>query len=166
VIGEGTARQEVHAGRLHAELSVTPCSPRCAVWLLYGIQPLGVTSKTLPGHCKGRAHRRTTLGLPGRRVLVSRKWSGKTLADHRADRKTFVRDMLAAVEIVKPEPDTSRLIWRKVQPGDPQVPPRAHLLMHAISERIAWRAEYDRAMLAASGAPPGQTDLSAIPQAA
>jgi hypothetical protein len=166
VIGEGTARQEAHADRLHAELSVTPCSSRCAVWLLYGIQPLGVTSKTLPGHCKGRAHRRTTLGLPGRRVLVSRKWSGKTLADHRADRKTFVRDMLAAVGIVKPEPDTSRLIWRKVQPGDPQVPPRAHLLMHAISERIAWRAEYDRAMLAASGPPPGQTDLSAIPQAA
>ena len=50
------------------------------------IQPLGVTSRTVPGQCKGRAHRRSTLGLPGRRVLVSRKWSGKTLADHRADR--------------------------------------------------------------------------------
>jgi hypothetical protein len=25
-----------HAHRLHAELSITPCSPRCAVWLLYG----------------------------------------------------------------------------------------------------------------------------------
>ena len=58
---------------------MTPCSPRCAVWLLYGIQPLGVTSRTVPGQCKGRAHRRSTLGLPGRRVLVSRKWSGKTL---------------------------------------------------------------------------------------
>jgi hypothetical protein len=166
VIEEGTARQEAHADRLHAELSVTPCSPRCAVWLLYGVQPLGVTSKMVPGHCKGRAHRRTTLGLPGRRVLVSRKWSGKTLADHRADRKAFVRDALAAVGIEKPEPDTSRLVWRKVKPGDPQVPPRAHLLMHAISERISWRAEYDRAMLAASGAPPGAPDLSAIPAAA
>jgi hypothetical protein len=50
------------------------------VWLLYGIQPLGVTSRTVPGQCKGRAHRRSTLGLPGRWVLVSRKWSGKTLA--------------------------------------------------------------------------------------
>jgi hypothetical protein len=41
------------------------------------------------------------------------------------------------------------LVWHKVQPGDPNVPPRAHLLMHAISERIRWRAEYDKALLAA-----------------
>lgn len=77
VVEPTTDAQHRHADRLHAELSVTPCSPRCAVWLRYGIQPQGVTSTTVPGHCKGRAHRRTTLGLPGRRVLVSRKWSGK-----------------------------------------------------------------------------------------
>jgi replication initiator protein RepSA len=98
-------------------------------------------------------------------VLVSRKWSGKTLADHKADRKAFVRDMLAAVGIARPEQDTSRLIWRKVQPGDRDAPPRAHLLMRAIAERITWRAEYDRALLAAAG-PPGDSETSAIPQAA
>jgi hypothetical protein len=43
--------------------------------LLYVVQPLGVSSRTTPGYCKGRAHRRTTLGLSHRRVLVSRKWS-------------------------------------------------------------------------------------------
>jgi len=99
-------------------------------------------------------------------VLVSRKWSGKTLADHRADRKAFVTEALAAVGIDKPAQDTSRLIWRKVAPGDQNAPPRAHLLMHAIAERITWRAEYDRAMLGASGAPPGQADVSATPVAA
>jgi hypothetical protein len=166
VVEPATDPQRQHADRLHAELAVTPCSPRCAVWLRYGIQPLGVTSKTVAGHCKGRAHRRTTLGLPGRRVLVSRKWSGKALADHRADRKEFVAQALAAVGIQKPEPDTNRLIWRKVAPGDQNVPPRTHLIMHAIAERITWRAEYDRAMLAASGDPPGETDLSATQQAA
>ncbi|HEY0806153.1 MAG TPA: replication initiator [Pseudonocardiaceae bacterium] len=166
VVEPATDAQRQHADRLHAELSVTPCSPRCAVWLRYRIQPLGVTSKTVPGHCKGRAHRRTTLGLPGRRVLVSRKWSGKTLADHRADRQAFVAQALAAVGIEKPAPDTSRLIWRKVAPGDQNVPPRAHLIMHAVAERITWRAEYDRAMLAASGDPPGPLDLSATPMAA
>jgi hypothetical protein len=31
-----TDAQRDHAHRLHAELSITPCSPRCAVWLLYG----------------------------------------------------------------------------------------------------------------------------------
>jgi hypothetical protein len=154
VIEPETDRQRDHAERLHAELSITPCSPRCPVWLLYGIQPLGATSKTVPGRCKGRAHRRTTLGLPGRRVLVSRKWSGKTLADHKADRKAFVAQALAAVGIVKPVEDTSRLVWHKVKPGDPGVPPRAHLLMHAVAERTRWKAEYDRAMLAATGDPP------------
>jgi hypothetical protein len=158
VVEATTDRQAAHHDRLHAELAVTPCSPKCAVWLLYGVNPLGANSKTVPGHCKGRAHRRTTLGLPGRRVLVSRKWSGKTLVDHKEDRKVFVADMLAAVGIVKPIVDTSRLIWRKVDPSDQNAPPRDHLLMHAISERIRWRAEYDRALLAAA-------DLSAIPAA-
>jgi hypothetical protein len=166
VVEPSTETQRRHADRLHAELSVTPCSPRCAVWLLHGIQPLGATSRTVPGHCKGRAHRRSTLGMPGRRVLVSRKWSGKTLADHRADRKAFVAHALAAVGIEKPTHDTSRLIWRKLTPGDPHVPPRAHLLMHAIAQRIAWRAEYDRAMSAGMSPPPDTATVSATPQAA
>ncbi|TDQ04674.1 hypothetical protein EV186_101629 [Labedaea rhizosphaerae] len=163
VIEASSDRQRAHHDRLHAELAVTPCSPRCAVWLLYGVQPQGANGKATPGHCKGRAHRRTTLGLPGRRVLVSRKWSGKTLADHKADRKAFVAAALKAVGIEKPQPNPDRQVWHKLQPGDPNVPPRAHLLMHAISERITWRAEYDRALLAAGGSPP---DLSATPQAA
>ncbi|ANN20518.1 replication initiator protein [Amycolatopsis orientalis] len=162
VVEADTVRQRDHHDRLHAELSVTPCSPRCAVWLLYGINPKGANGKTTPGHCKGRAHRRTTLGLPGRRVLVSRKWSGKTLVDHKADRKAFVLEALAAVGIEKPAPDPARLVWRKVDSGDPSVPPRDHLVMHAISERITWKAEYDRALLAAQDPP----DLSATPLAA
>ena len=166
VVESSTETQRCHTDRLHAELSITPCSPRCAVWLLYGIQPLGATSRTVPGQCKNRAHRRSTLGLPGRRVLVSRKWSGKTLADHRADRKAFVAQALAAVGIEKPAQDTSRLIWRKLTPGDPHVPPRAHLLMQAIAERLAWRAEYDRAMAAATGPPSDTATVSATPQAA
>jgi len=162
VVEADTVRQKDHHDRLHAELSVTPCSPRCAVWLLYGVNPKGANGKTTPGHCKGRAHRRTTLGLPGRRVLVSRKWSGKTLVDHKADRKAFVLEALAAVGIEKPAPDPARLVWRKVDSGDQSVPPRDHLVMHAISERITWKAEYDRALLAAQGPP----DVSAIQQAA
>ncbi|MFD9895056.1 replication initiator [Amycolatopsis sp. NPDC059027] len=160
VVSAESARQEDHHERLHAELSVTPCSPRCAVWLLYGIQPKGANGKMTPGHCKGRAHRRVTLGLPGRRVLVSRKWSGKTLGDHKADRQAFVARALAAVGIVKPAPSKENQVWRKVEPGDTHVPPRDHLVMHAIAERITWKAEYDRALLAAQG-PPGGEETSA-----
>jgi hypothetical protein len=166
IVTPHTEAQHRHADRLHAELLVTPCSPRCAVWLLYGIQPRGATSRTSPGRCKSRAHRRSTLGLPGRRVLVSRKWSGKTLADHRADRMAFVIQALAAVGITKPAKDTSRLVWRKLAPGNPHVPPRTQLIMQAIAQRIAWRAEYDRALLAATGPPPTAVAVSAIPDAA
>jgi excisionase family DNA binding protein len=47
-----------------------------------------------PGCCKGKAHRAENLGYAGRRVLVWRNWSGKTLADHRGDRKAWLLDML------------------------------------------------------------------------
>jgi hypothetical protein len=166
IVTPHTEAQHRHADRLHAELLVTPCSPRCAVWLLYGIQPLGTNSRTVPGRCKSRAHRRNTLGLPGRRVLVSRKWSGKTLADHRADRMAFVTQALAAVGITKPVQDTSRLIWRKLAPGDPHVPPRTQLIMQAIAQRITWRAEYDQALLAATGPPAGDGTSATSPIAA
>ena len=74
-----TDAQRDHAGRLHAALQITPCSPRCPVWLLYGVQPKGARHSTIPGRCKGKAHKAEHLGVAGRRVLVSRKWSNKTL---------------------------------------------------------------------------------------
>jgi hypothetical protein len=166
VVDADTAAQRDHHDRLHAELAATPCSPRCAVWLLYGVQPKGAGRKTNPGHCKGRAHRRTTLGLPGRRVLVSRKWSGKTVADHKADRLAFVTQMLAGVGIEKPRPDPERFVWRKVESGDTHVPPRDQLVMRAIAERITWRAEYERALLAAQGPPGNGPETSATQLAA
>ncbi|MEU1427332.1 replication initiator [Nocardia sp. NPDC005746] len=61
-------RTRRHYERLHAEFQRTPCSPQCSVGLRYGIVPRGAKAKTQPGRCKGRAHRRDTLGLRGRRV--------------------------------------------------------------------------------------------------
>jgi hypothetical protein len=77
-LGEhATDAQRDHARQLHAELQLTPCSPRCAVWLLYGIQPHGARHSMTPGRCKGNGHKPEHLGIAGRRVLVSRKWSTK-----------------------------------------------------------------------------------------
>ncbi|MEU7764542.1 replication initiator [Nocardia sp. NPDC049190] len=162
VLDTDSTRTGVHYDRLHDELCRTPCSPRCGVWLRYGIVPKGASDKTVPGRCKSKAHRRDTLGLPGRRVLVSRRWSNKTLPDHKADRAEFVRQLLRAVGIVKP--DRSHVIVTPVENGDKNVPPRDHLIMAAISQRITWRAEYDKAMLAAG--PPAAQETSAIRQAA
>ncbi|WP_422647578.1 replication initiator [Actinoalloteichus caeruleus] len=166
VVEHDTGRQRAHADRLHAELARTPCSPRCAVWLLYGVQPRKPHARMRPGRCTTRAHRRSTLGLPGRRVLVSRKWSGKSLADHRADRRRFVTEMLAAAGIDKPTADSSRVVWQKVRPGDPNVPSRADLLLRGIAERRRWRAEYDRALALAQPPPGTAPDVSATDHAA
>ncbi len=161
VLDTDIERTRAHYDRLHEELQYVPCSPRCAVWLRYGIVPQGATDKTIPGRCKGKAHRRDTLGLPGRRVLVSRKWTGKTLPDHKADRADFVRQMLTAAGITKPQ--LHHLMVVPVNPGDQDVPPREHLIFAAIGDRIAWRNEYQRALVLATD-PPGTQQLSAIPQ--
>ena len=50
----------------------------------------------VPGHCPWPAHDRDNLGLGGRRVLVSRAWTGKTLTQHRADRADVVRAALGS----------------------------------------------------------------------
>ncbi|MGV9635944.1 replication initiator [Nocardia rhamnosiphila] len=162
VLDTDSDRTRHHYNRLHAELQHTPCSKRCPVWLRYGIVPEGADEKTTPGRCKGKAHRRDTLGLPGRRVLVSRQWSNKTLPDHKADRAEFVRQLLASVGIVKP--DTSHLKLSIVRPGDRSAPPRDHLILSEIARRKIWRAEYNRALLEAG--PPAQQDTSTIPVAA
>lgn len=146
-----TGRQRTHLERLWQELRHTPCSERCANWLLYGIQPKKARPGLQPGNCKNKVHKRNTLGIGGRRVLISRQWSGKTLADHRADRKEWVKALLgvttdaATSPAGTDRPDTVRHAWELAKPTDPDVPPLAHRVLCAISERIQWRTQLDTA---------------------
>jgi hypothetical protein len=151
---DATGRQREHHRRLAAELRITPCSPRCPVWLLYGVEPKGARLTTVPGQCKGKAHRPEHLGVAGRRVLVSRKWSNKSLDDHRAERAAFVRQLLDRAG-VRPgyAVDDGPFEWERTRPGDPDVPTRPVLLLQAISQRQRWKADYTAAQLAA-GEPP------------
>jgi hypothetical protein len=162
-----TTAQRDHAQRLHAELRITPCSPRCAVWLLYGVQPKGARHSMTPGCCKGKAHQPEHLGIGGRRVLVSRKWSNKTLEDHRAERSEFVRQLLHQAGIQPAHgPDSGPYLWERPAPTDPDVPARPVLLLHAIAERQRWKAEYTAAQLATSGSPPSENCSATSDQAA
>jgi hypothetical protein len=68
-------------------------------------QPKNPRPGLVPGACKGNAHRRDHLGYAGRRVLVSRKWSGKTLADHRGDRKPGLPRCLVFRQLTLPPID-------------------------------------------------------------
>jgi hypothetical protein len=163
-LDEGASeRLREHHRRLVAELAVTPCSPRCGVWLLYGIQPKGARLSTEPGVCKGKAHKPQHLGIAGRRVLVSRKWSGKTLTDHARERAEFVRQLLERAH-VRPgyAVDDGPYEWEKTRPGDPDLPSRPALLLAAIAERQRWKADYTAAQVLAGTSP----DHSATREAA
>jgi hypothetical protein len=151
---DATDRQCEHHNRLVAELQITPCSPRCPVWLLYGIQPKGAKPSITPGLCKGKAHKPEHLGIAGRRILVSRKWSNKSLDDHRAERAAFVRQLLHRAG-VRPgyAVDDGPFEWERTRPGDPDLPTRPVLLLQAISERQRWKADYTAAQLAAGELP-------------
>ena len=130
-----TDAQRAHVERLADVLRYEPCSPRCANWLRYGIQPKNARPGLVPGACKGKAHRREYLGYAGRRVLVSRKWSGKTLADHRADRRNWLLTTLGQTVA-----DPARYTWEPVVPGDPDHMEHARRLLHVVADRQRWQA--------------------------
>jgi hypothetical protein len=137
----GTDAQRAHVDRLTAVLRFEPCSPTCANWLRYGVQPKNSRPGLQPGRCKGKAHRPEHLGYAGRRVLNSRKWSGKTLADHCGDRKAEPLETLGMDE----EPDPARYAWHVVIPSDPDRMPYDRRLLHVIAERTRLRTALDDA---------------------
>jgi hypothetical protein len=123
---ESDPAREAHIDRLHAELRWLPCAPRCANW---------------------------HLGIGGRRVLVSRDWSGKTLSEHRADRSAVVREALQSAGMAAPDlermdtdvlsPDgLPRYVWTDERP-DPTT--YTLMLLRAVAERQRLRAQYDQA---------------------
>jgi hypothetical protein len=153
-----TDAQQAHADRLAKALRYEPCSPTCANWLRFGIQPKNARPGMIPGACKGKAHRPEHCGYAGRRVLVSRKWSGKTLADHRADRKAWLVQTLG-LEV----PDPARYSWAQVTPADPDYLPLEQRLLHIVADRARWKAALTEARRRA-GPPTGE--LSATGRAA
>ena len=98
-----SGRQRAHVRRLHDEVRYLPCSPRCWNWLRFGVQPDGAKEGMRPGCCPAKAHDVEHLGCGGRRVLVSRRWTGKTLKGHKADRAEVVRQTLLAAGVEAPD---------------------------------------------------------------
>ena len=68
-------------------------------------------------------------------MLASRKWSGKTLADHRADRKQWLLTTLGVSAT-----DPARYAWEAVAPTDPDHMDHARRLLHAVADRARWQA--------------------------
>lgn len=152
-----SASQRAHVDRLAAVLRYEPCSPTCPNWLRYGVQPKNARAGMRPGCCRAKTHRRTHLGYGGRRVLVSRKWTGKTLDDHKQDRRAWIAHMLGH-ELEAPA-DPRAYVWQIARPTDTDVPSLNRRLMKAVAQRIAWRQQLDTAR---GTPPPTAPDLSAI----
>jgi hypothetical protein len=155
-----TPAAQAHQRRLWDELRYTPRSPRCANWLRHGIQPDKARPKLRAGHCKAKVHQLDTLGIGGRRVLVSRDWTGKTLADHRYDQRAWVRRVLqlglnddqdvndaqaATVDAARRGELPAPVAWQMVRPDEPGVAPIGRRLLRMIATRIEQRAAIRRA---------------------
>ncbi|MEU4234533.1 replication initiator [Nonomuraea sp. NPDC026600] len=138
---KGRARR-AHAARLVEALRFEPCSPGCANWLRYGVQPKDAKSGLVPGRCRGKAHRAQHLGYGGRRVLVSRKWSGRTMGQHCRDRRAWV---LEALGIEQEASESQRFVWELLSPSHREVPPLRLRLLALVAERQQWRREMERA---------------------
>jgi hypothetical protein len=154
-----SARRKAHIERLHEEVRWLPCTPRCANWLRFGIQPDGAEPGLMPGECDHKAHRRENLGCGGRRVLNSRHWTGKTLDRHRADRRAVVDQVLAEAG-VDPDDITDadrcsattttadgkpRYLWLELNPAETPLPTYREAILSAIAERRRWREQYETA---------------------
>ena len=61
-------------------------------------------------------------------------WSGKTLADHRADRKAWLVAMLDL-----PATDPARYRWERVTPSDRDAMTPTRKLLHVLDDRTRWR---------------------------
>ncbi|MEO3855621.1 replication initiator [Acrocarpospora sp. B8E8] len=151
--GAGDA-QHLHAERLMNALRWEPCSAACANWLRYGVQPKNAKPGLIPGRCRGKAHSPEHLGYAGRRVLVSRKWSNKTLTEHKQDRRTWV---LQALGIADEPIDPHRYTWSPIPAGDANLTPIGVRLLRAVHERQRWRNHMTQLQAQADG-----QDLSAI----
>ncbi|WP_204052725.1 replication initiator [Microbispora siamensis] len=152
-------RRRDHAARLVEALRYEPCSPMCPNWLRYGVQPKNARAGMSPGRCKGRAHKPEHLGYGGRRVLVSRKWSNKTLAEHGQDRRAWVLQVLGIADD-RNRGDAHRYVWRRVPEGDPGLPPLDVRLLHLVAQRQRWRRHLVELQARAEGRP--ADTLSAI----
>ena len=141
-------------------------------WLRYGIQPKKPGPGLVPGHCASKTHDREHLGLGGRRVLVSRGWSGKTLSTHRADRRAVVEQVLEAAGIDPEDADRMaadvltddgkpRFVWEEVPVTQADW---ARVVMGSMLDRRRRNAQYEQAKALLAGAdPPPVDNRSATP---
>ena len=155
-----TDTERAHADRLAEALRFEPCSPRCANWLRYGIQPKNARPGLVPGACKGKAHDRDAPRLrrapgPGLAQVVGQD-AGRP-PRRPQELAHWPRSVISAT-------DPARYAWEPVTPGDPDHMEHARRLLHAVADRARWQAALAEARRRAASGDPG--NLSATGRAA
>ena len=133
-----TNDQVRHAERLADTLCYEPCSPTCANWLRYGIQPKNAKPGMMPGRAARARHTATSTsatpaaGCSRNLAQVVRQ---KTLTDHRAEPAR--PGQLEMLDL--PATDPARYTWEAVAPGDHDHMPTGQRLLHVVADRIRWQ---------------------------
>ena len=135
-----TDAQYAHAERLADALRYEPCSPTCANWLRYGVQPHNARASPRP--LTARPTRSTaTASCPGLPQVVRQD-----------PRRPPRRPQSLAPGHPRPHrPDPARYTWEPVTPGDPDHMPPAQRLLHVVADRQRWHAALTNARARASG---------------
>ena len=154
----GTESRGKHVNRLADALWYEPCSPSCANWLRYGIQPWNPKPGLRPGYCKGKAHRREYLGYAGPR---GPGFPQMVREDTR--RPSHRPQSLAAGRPRHSRRKRRPVPWEVVNPSDPDHMPMPRRLLHVLAGRASWQAALTEARRRAQEA---TGDLSATGRAA
>ena len=152
-----TERQREHRRRLVAELERTPCSPQLPdLAALRHPAPQGPPHRPMPGVCKGKAHQARTPRhrRPPRPRLPEVVEQDPRRPPRRADRVRSATARSRPTCGPATPSTTAPSPGRRPDPATPTSPPDPALLLHAISQRQRWKADYLAAQLAA-GEPPG-----------
>ena len=153
-----TDTQAAHAERLADALRYEPC-PHAPTGSATASSPRTQGPACAQGPAKAKPIAASTSATPGAASWCRAKWSGKTLADHRADRRTWLTSALGL-----PATDPRRYTWEPVKPGDPDHMPNGQRLLHVVADRQKWHAALTNARARASGET--DPDLSAAGTAA
>ena len=105
-------------------------------------------------------------------MLNSQKWSGKTIAQQKADRATVVRETLLSAGIDAPEldrmaaavtlPDGSpRFVWTDTRPDHDTY---VKVVLQSVAERQRWRTQYEHAKTVAAAAAGAVHSVSTVGQ--
>ena len=105
-------------------------------------------------------------------MLNSRQWSGKTIAQHKADRATVVRETLLSAGIDAPDLDrmaatvtladgSPRFVWTDTRPDHDTY---VKVILQSVAERQRRRVQYEAAKATVAGEAGAVDSVSTVGQ--